>query len=274
MKFLFNILILLIVFSLSSCGSQSIIKRKDNADSIAYSAGFTSKLVQGGKFLIYTYQKITNPTKPYVIYIEGDGSIISRGIISSDPTPRNHMLLELATIDNRPNVIYVARPCQYSIDSNLQVCNSNYWTSKRLSDDSVESINEVINKIAKTSDVDLVGFSGGGGIAILVAARNTKVKSVITIAGNLDHVLFNKLHNTSPMRDSLNPIDYVHKISNIPQLHLSGGSDNIVPPIIAKTFVEKSNSRCSHIKIISNFTHTKGWNTIWKDITSTPVVCY
>ena len=60
-----------------------------------------------------------------------------------------------------------------------------------MSKDSVNAINEVINKLTKGQTVDLIGFSGGGGIAALVTAQNHKVRSIITIAGNLDHKAFN-----------------------------------------------------------------------------------
>lgn len=266
-------ILLILALILSSCSTLSPIERKENADKIANSHGFTSKLVRGGQFLIYTYQKITDSALPYYIYIEGDGFIIDRGTISKDPTPRNPLLITLASIDHRPNVIYIAKPCQYSLSTNRDVCNNSYWTGKRLSDDSVESINEVINKIAKNNDVNLIGFSGGGGLAALIAARNHKVKSIITIAGNLDHVAFNKLHHTEPMTASLNPIEYAKLINHIPQLHLSGAEDKIVPPIIAESFTEKSHSRCVHQKTYQGCSHAKGWSLIWGDIIKKPVVC-
>lgn len=273
-KFLSNLLIFVLAFTLTSCGTLSPMERKDNADKIALSNGFNNKLVRGDKFLIYTYQKITDQAKPYVIYIEGDGFIASRGSISSDPTPRNPVLITLASIDNRPNVVYIARPCQYSLEYNSNICDKSYWTSKRLSNDSVESINEVIKTIARNNDVNLVGFSGGGGIAILVAARNPNIKSVITIAGNLDHIKFNKIHNAEPMMESLNPIDYTAKIQNIPQLHLSGEDDKIVPPVIAESFTKKSSSKCVHQKTFAGCTHAKGWSLVWKDIIKEPLTCH
>ena len=49
------------------------------------------------------------------IYIEGDGRAwLNKNRPSLDPTPKNSLALKLAEIDPAPNVIYLARPCQYS----------------------------------------------------------------------------------------------------------------------------------------------------------------
>lgn len=244
-------------------------ERKELADNIASNAHFTNQLVKGDKFQIYTYQKITDPSKEYAIYLEGDGYIFY-----SDPTPMNPMLIRLASLDHRPNVIYIARPCQYAIENNTGVCNSSYWTTKRMSEDSVNAMNEVINKITHNKPINLIGFSGGGGMAALIAARNPKVQSIITIAGNLDHIAFNNYHRSMQMTESLNPIDYADKIRLIPQLHLSGANDRAVPPFIAEAFVKKSNSKCVYNKTFPNFTHSKGWEMIWKSVIAEPVKCH
>lgn len=262
------LIIFFTLFLVTSC-SMNPKKRKELADSIATNAQFTPKLVKGDKFLIYTYQKITDPSKPYEIYIEGDGYIFY-----DNPTPMNPMLIRLATLDSRPNIIYIARPCQYTIENNQGVCNASYWTTKRMSEDSVNAITEVINKVTAGQYVDLIGFSGGGGIAALVAARDHKVRSIITIAGNLNHKAFNDYHGSIHMTESLNPIDYAQKINKIPQLHLSGSDDKSVPPFIAEEFIKKSNSPCVHNKTFEGFTHSKGWDSVWKSITQEPIKCY
>lgn len=228
-------------------------------------AGFEKRLVAGNGFLITTYQKINDKTKPYVFYIEGDGSIMKgKHSISDDPTPRTPMLINLAFMDSRPNVVYLARPCQYTPMELNSKCNSDYWLGKRMSDDVVESLNQVINTINGQQKFNLVGFSGGGGVAVLIAARNNMVKDIITIAGNLDHVAFSELHKSRPMLESLNPIDYAEKINYIPQLHLSGGKDTRVPPMIAERFVKRSASSSVKQKIYQENSHNDGWKEIWE----------
>ncbi|MBP7190236.1 MAG: alpha/beta hydrolase [Rickettsiaceae bacterium] len=270
---LFWALVLFILSFLSSCSILPPRERKVLADSIAEASHFSPKMEKGGRFSLYTYQKISDPKAPIAIYIEGDGFIVYRDYISNDPTPVHPMLIRLAAMDDRPNVVYIARPCQYTIKENLGVCNSGYWTGKRMSEDSVEAVDDVIRKIAQNRKIDLIGFSGGGGIAVLVAARNHNVRSMITIAGNLDHVAFNKYHKTTPMAESLNPIDYVSSVRNIPQLHLSGTNDKAVPPFISENFEKAANSVCVHREVFPGFTHSKGWDSVWKSIISKEVNC-
>lgn len=269
---------LLVLIMLSSCGTtqDNKLMRVVKSDSLAQEHGFTRKLVKGGDFWITTYQKLQNKNMPYVFYIEGDGHAFEgRYAVSNDPTPTNPILLKLATLDKRDNVVYIARPCQYTPMDINHKCNASYWTNKRMSDEVISSINEVIETINPTdAPFSLVGYSGGGGIAVLVAARNNMVKDIITIAGNLDHIAFNQHHNTPPMVGSLNPIDEASAIKNIPQLHLSGMHDKVVPVFIADAYVRKSGSECVHQHIF-DATHSKKWERIWPYVLSTmPVSCY
>ena len=254
------------LFLLTSCApSAKLIAEKHH---------FTDQAVKGGKFLLQTYQKVTNPSLPYAIYIEGDGlAFKNKRTISDDPTPIHPVMLSLAVLDTRPNVVYLARPCQYLLEENRAVCDYHYWTSKRMSEDSVAAMNDAINTISHGRPIDLIGYSGGGGVAILVAARNPSVRSIITVAGNLDHVTFNQYHHVPPMKDSLNPIDYALKVNNIPQLHLSGQNDKIVPTLIAKKFVEATNSTCAYQEIVANTTHQEGWGKIWSSIFKKVFIC-
>lgn len=278
MKFLFNILSLVICLLLAGCQSSlvSINGRYKNADYIAIANGFTRKLVKGDTFWLTTYQRITNKNLPYVFYIEGDGLFyIAKYQLSSDPTPVHPIMLKLAAMDHRPNVVYIARPCQYTQMNLNPKCNPSYWTDRRMSEEVVESINEVIETInSNGKPFSLVGYSGGGGIAVLIAAKNKKVQNIVTLAGNLDHVNFNKYHNARPMLGSLNPIDYASHVRNIPQLHVTGGKDTIVPPFIADKFVEACHSPCVHQEIFTTVDHKKGWEKVWPYVLEMPLVCY
>jgi len=275
-KFIF----LLCIFSVSSCrnSQRSNVSQKIlsiNADTIAHKNGFKKELIDGGDFIFTTYSKITNPLSDYVFYIEGDGNITKfGGTPSKNPTPRNPMVLKLAIKDMRENVVYVARPCQYTPMSMNPKCTEEYWTNKRWSEDSVDNINNVINSLAsKAKNIHLVGFSGGGGIAVLVAVKNKKVKDIITVAGNLNVSEFIRYHKNIPCLGSMNPIDYAKKIKNIPQIHLSGSEDKRVPFFIADSFIKKSNSSCVKHRIIDGNTHSKGWLENWENILKSPINC-
>ncbi len=271
MKYLFRTIIpLVFLLVLSSCSSTiiPISERRAVVDALAESVNFEKRLVDGGDFVLTTYQRISDSKMPYVFYLEGDGTIVSGDIITDNPTPRENMLIKLASIDDRPNVIYIARPCQYTeLERNEQCNHSKYWTSHRMSEEVISSINKVINTISNGSKFSLVGFSGGGGVAVLIAQRNKNVADIITIAGNLDHIAFTtNLHLTSKIFGSLNPIDYAKSVNHIPQLHLSGSEDRRVPSFIAEKFVKASNSKCVIHKVIKNNTHMKGWQDVWANL--------
>lgn len=236
--------------------------------------GFETVFVEGGGFLITTYQKVHDKKAPYVFYIEGDGAAFTyRHMVSTNPTPRARVFIELAAMDKRQNVVYVARPCQYTpMDLNPK-CEKSYWTEKRLSDDSIEALNEVINKVNNGQKFSLVGYSGGGGVAVLIAARNPMVRDIVTIAGNLDIAAFTAYHKTPPMKESLNPVDYAKLIKDIPQFHTSGEKDRIVPPSIAIKYVKESDSPCVRQQTFKGVTHKNGWNKIWAESYNIPIRC-
>jgi predicted alpha/beta hydrolase family esterase len=267
-KSIFLVLILLQI--LSACSGHST--RQRIADSIADQNGFQTQIIKGGKFWLRTYQKITNPSLPYTVYIEGDGfAFKDKYTISDDPTPKTPTVLRLAMLDYRSNVVYLARPCQYLDEAALEHCDNTYWTRKRLSVEIIDSMNDAIKQITHGEPIDLVGYSSGGGAAVLIAHRNKKVRSIITIAGLLDHKLFTTHHRVLPMIGSLNPIEIAHDIRSIPQLHLSGGKDNIIRPSIADKFVKEANSPLVQQEVIPHISHDSGWIEIWPEMLKRPV---
>lgn len=274
MKYLFNLSFILLIFSLSAC-APTIKTRNKEPETYGVLKGFEKKLVKGDQFWITTYQRITNRNMPFVFYIEGDGfAFYNRYRVSDNPTPLHPMVLKLAAKDSRPNIVYIARPCQYTDMSINPTCNTSYWTDKRMSEEVIRSLNEVIQTVNNGQKFSLIGWSGGGGMAVLIAARNKNVKDIITIAGNLDHMNFNKYHNARPMIGSLNPIDYAANVRNIPQLHVSGGKDKIVPPFITDGYVRKAASPCVHQEILTDVTHDKGWDKAWDYILRAHLTCY
>lgn len=266
------ILLSLAVLTASCTKISSVNQRILTADQVGRSNNFTKSLIKGGNFWLTTYQRLTDPSLPYVFYIEGDGLAFTSSHQASDnPTPNSPMLLKLAALDGRANIVYIARPCQYTPPAINPQCHQSYWTSHRMSDEVVTSINAVIESLRNKQPFSLVGFSGGGGIAVLIAARNKQVKDIVTLAANLDHLSFNQHHNARPMLGSLNPIDYAPALSSIPQLHISGGQDKVVPPFIADKYVRASNSACVRQIIFNRADHYKNWQGLWRDILAVPL---
>ena len=268
-------IIFLVSILLSGCSTnKDVATRVKESQDLATQNNFQAQLVKGGDFVLTTYQRITDRNQPFVFYIEGDGQLKYRGGGSNNPTPASPMLLKLAAMDKRPNVVYIARPCQYtSLETNPK-CVSDYWLDKRMNEEVVTSINEVINTINNGQKFNLVGFSGGGGIAVIIGAKNKNTKDIITIAGNLDTEKFDKHHNyRGYLIKSLNPIKYAKQINDIPQLHISGADDRKVPPFIAELYIKASSSSCVKHKIFPDVGHTKGWDKVWSSILNIPLNC-
>jgi len=241
------------------------------ADSIAQKSQLIKSIIKTDKFdLISFHNKQNLENNLLIIYIEGDGnSWKSKYRISEDPTPENPVALKLAAIDPRPNVFYLARPCQYLDKTGLQKCSPIYWSSHRYSIDVVNAINQAISSIKSSnnaSKIELVGFSGGGVLAMLVAAIRDDVSKIITIASNIDHVPWSKYHNVSLLEGSLNPVDFINDLKNIQQLHLWGEKDRLVPVKTQATFINSlEKNKLFEYRILPEFTHTCCWGDYWAD---------
>jgi hypothetical protein len=237
------------------------------AEAVAHEAGFTKQTVNTGQFIITTYHKISGKnTDTLTVYIEGDGLAFRReNRISTDPTPRKPVALELAARDNSPALLYITRPCQYLTRDLLDHCDPRYWSTHRYAEEVIAAINSVINQYASSySKIRLVGYSGGGSVAVLLAARRRDIAWLVTIGANLDHVLWTALHNVSPLSGSLNPADYAESIQGITQLHLSGSEDETVPVSVLQSYLEPVTEQGNiYLKTIPGYDHQCCWSDIW-----------
>ena len=217
------------------------------------------------------HRGLNSKQKRLVIYIEGDGLAWRRKhILSEDPTPRDPLALRLAAHDPGPAVLYIARPCQYQTGGPGTGCDPRYWSSHRYSEEVVAAVNFAIDWGVRQTGaitISLIGYSGGGTVAVLVAARRHDVTGLATIAANLDHRLWTEMHNVSPLADSLNAANFTNAVDNIPQVHFTGAEDKIVPPAIAESYRTKfTDATMVEIRIVPDFDHRCCWEDAWPDI--------
>ncbi len=202
------------------------------------------------------------------VYIEGDGMAwLTRTRISPDPTPTVATALHVAEKDPAPHaaVLYLARPCQYLNDSKDPMCNNKYWSSHRLSVEVIAALNEAVSVVKNqvgADDVVLVGYSGGGAAAALVAAQRNDVRFLGSIAGNLDIKAWTSHHRITPLTGSMDPMDYAHKVQHLAQRHLSSPNDAIVPPHISKNFCEKIKNPAACVQV-PDVWHGGEWENVW-----------
>jgi hypothetical protein len=176
------------------------------------------------------------------IFIEGDGlAWITGSQPSEDPTPLNPVALSIAL--NQPGrVAYLARPCQFQASLKTNPCQQQYWTSARFSQVVINAMNQAVSELKArhgAKQLVLVGYSGGGAVAALVAARRTDVLHLVTIAGNLDPVFWAKEGRLTPLGQSLNPADFWQQLAGISQIHFVGVNDQVVPESVAKSFIAR-----------------------------------
>ena len=250
------------IFILPSCSNTaSLSGRTDLARNISISSGFHEKQIKTKQFTLTSYQRIDNSgLKAARIYIEGDGQAwLSRTTPSLNPTPTDPIALRLAAKDPAPNIIYLARPCQYSAQTDKTPCDQKYWMSSRFAAEVINTYQSALYQLSKSYNLqsfELVGYSGGAAIAAILAGTRKDITSLRTVAGNLDHRAHSRHHNVSMLNGSLNPPDYAQNLSRIPQYHFIGKNDDIVPPSIYQSYAESfSNTLCLNNKILPKQNH-------------------
>lgn len=264
-------------FTLTAC-QHSIENRHNLAQKIAFPAHLQKQHYDAAPFILTAYQRITDTQQPFYVYVEGDGlAWLSRRQLSTDPTPTDPIALRLAAEDHHENVIYLARPCQYSKTITGGVCSSKYWSSHRFSADVIASYNTVLDQLKQhyqAQEFHLTGFSGGGAVVSLLAAKRDDVASLRSVAGNLDHHAINSWHKVTLMPLSLNPANYTQQLQNVPQIHYSGSEDDIVPPWVAQNFIAAIPSpHCARSEIVDGNGHENGWQSFWRTASETIPHC-
>lgn len=270
---------LLTISFLTACGAanSSLETRHDTAAGIAASAGMSERVLPAGVFSLTSFERVTQSGAADV-YIEGDGlAWVSKYRASLNPTPPDPLALHLAAEDKAANVIYLARPCQYTGWTKEGACPELYWTTGVSAPDVIAAYQQALDDIkARThvSGFNLIGYSGGAAIAALVAAKRADVASIRTVAGNTDHAVFTSVHGVTPLADSIDPATAAMADSHIPQLHFIGGNDKVVPQNVFEGWKQASGaSACVHSEIVDGNTHEKGWIEKWPELLARPLSC-
>ncbi|WP_312981614.1 alpha/beta hydrolase [Atlantibacter sp.] len=260
-------LLISLMFLLAGCVNSG---SRDRAALLAKKSGLNTRDLQTTSFKLRSWQRISDPTQPVQVYIEGDGfAWVSRSRPSDDPTPRQPTGLMLAAADTSANVLYLARPCQFIGPPLPANCRATWWTDNRFSPQVVQAMNEALSQALRPWPdvrIELVGYSGGGAIAALIAARRDDVISLRTVAGNLDVAYVNAAHNVSAMPDALSALDVARQLANLPQIHFTGSDDTTVPPEAARRFQQAAGGRCVHIEDVKGMAHGSDWAAVWPSL--------
>lgn len=201
---------------------------------------------------------------PLVIYIEGDGPAWpSPYHPPDDPTPIRPIALALAAEDSSAHVIYLGRPCQYLTEQQRVDCPQHWWTSKRFSPEVLDAFQAALDEIKVQTghqQLRLVGYSGGGVIAALLADRRQDITHLTTLAAPLSLADWSTLHQVSPLPHALDPGALKHP-SRVPAVHYVGGNDDIVPESLVRAYTAR---RGGELRKIEGANHDCCWLSVWK----------
>ncbi|MEG1625324.1 alpha/beta hydrolase [Pseudomonas sp.] len=208
------------------------------------------------------------------IYLEGDGHAWATPTQPSlDPSPRQLLVTRLALNDPTPS-IYLSRPCQFV---SVPRCTTEMWTNRRFSEQVVASLDQALDLLKvrfHNREFELVGYSGGAALALLLASRRDDVTQVQTLAGNLSPAEWVRIHQLAPLRGSLDPLEYRQRLAQIPQRHLVGAEDRVVPTMI-ETFYRRQlgPAACLQTIVIPGTTHETGWDKAWLNWRGKSIAC-
>ncbi len=131
-------------------------------------------------------------------------------------------------------------------------------------------MNAVINQVKKeigAGKIELYGWSGGGVVAALLAARRQDVVEIVTLAANMDHELWTRMDKLTPLSGSLNPADLTDVLENIPQRHFVGTDDVVVAPAVVKSYVDRMQDKSrTRIIMLNGYDHDCCWVDNWPAI--------
>ena len=196
------------------------------------------------------------------VYIGGDGRPYANGKATQNPTPSNPLLLKLMAKDKQPS-IYIGRPCYFN-PSDIQ-CNQAWWTIRRYNEQIVDSLLSALSHYSSRYEyITLIGYSGGGALAMLMAEKLSKARLLVTIAGNLDIFEWTTHHEYTPLMDSVNPAELPPLRHNIIQIHYAGKDDKKIRAEWIKDVVDKQ--RQAEFHLIEGADHSCCWAKLWPDV--------
>jgi hypothetical protein len=197
------------------------------------------------------------------VYLEGDGQPWLRGRWpAANPSSRDMVALQLMSLDANPSV-YLNRPC-YGHAQMPANCSVDLWTNGRYAEEVVETMALGLRDLSRKypgARMVLLGHSGGGTLAMLLAQREENVAAVVTMAANLDHRAWTNARGFLPLDQSLNPADQPLIPEGILRWHLAGGEDQQVPAWIIREVADRDPS--ARFLLTPEFGHSCCWQRIW-----------
>jgi predicted alpha/beta hydrolase family esterase len=198
------------------------------------------------------------------VFIDGDGSAwLRNGLTSEDPTPIDPLALDLMLQVATPG-LYLARPCTFGLARSDPQCTNQVWTVDRYSAPVIESMQAALATRLTNEPAVLVGFSGGGVLALHLADSVANVVGLVTIAANLDVARWAEHHGyATALTDSSAPLVFPLR-RPVVQLHIFGGRDENAPYHLSAELLSADSQ--AHVKVFEAADHDCCWQDLWPAI--------
>jgi pimeloyl-ACP methyl ester carboxylesterase len=243
-------------------------QRLSEAQAIAGAGGLVPRWLHARGMTILGFERAGPPGGVLTVYLEGDGRAwLNPWQPSTDPTPTDPVGLRLAAGDGSRPVLYLARPCQFTTSAG---CGARLWTSERLSPEIVaiyqQLLDDVLHRTGSTK-LALIGYSGGGALATLLAERRHDVALLVTVAADLDLEEWTRLRQLAPLSGSLDPADDAAAIDRLRQVHFAGADDDVVPAGVAQAFLRRlGKGSDARLVVVPHFDHGCCWAASWPQL--------
>jgi pimeloyl-ACP methyl ester carboxylesterase len=202
--------------------------------------------------------------QPTWVFIDGDGNAWLRdGLASEDPTPTDPLALRLM-LHASGRAVYLARPCSFDLARSDPRCSAQVWTVDRYSEAVVQSMASALGSYLADDRIVLVGYSGGGVLALQLAEQLESVVGLISIAGNLDVARWVEHHGYSAALAARSAPLRLPPERQIVRLHVFGAEDDNAPLELSAELLARDPG--ARVRVFATADHDCCWEGLWPKI--------
>jgi hypothetical protein len=260
-----------VVAGLGGCANASPDARRQSALALAAPSGWQASTLAAGDFRLLALHPAPQAAPELAVFIEGDGlAWLDNRTPSADPTPVDPIALRLALAERHRPSAYLARPCQFDAPLAAGNCRVAHWTQARFSPEIIDAMDQGLTQLKQMFGAQrlvLVGYSGGGAVGALLAARRNDISLLVTVAAVLDHEAWTRAQGISPLRSSLNPADEWAALRGLRQIHFVGVQDRLAGRAAVQPFVDRFAAPGKPVIVeVPGFSHSCCWAERWGEL--------
>lgn len=266
LRTLVNLLVVGWVIGCTQMGCSHTGQPQWQSRTVTYSGVELDKQVVPGAHFQHVVFDNRRPTaeQPTWVFIGGDGNAwLRHGLASEDPTPTDPLALRLM-LQAPGRAVYLARPCTFDLARSDPRCSAQVWTVDRYSEQVVHSMGSALGSYLADDQIVLVGFSGGGVLAMQLADQLDGVVGLITIAGNLDVARWAEHHGYAPALQARSMPLRLPSERQFVRLHVFGAEDDNAPFELSAQLLARDLG--ARVRVFETADHDCCWAQLWPGI--------